>query len=326
MKNTLENIFELAIKTWMQNDVRSLEQINEYLEEIKANYEKLDENKKQYFDTDHLTNPYTDSKIYHKWNVGNIKKVVIWIDIEGQELLTINEYNKLNPNQKIDAVIWHHPEWKALLDIAEMMKTIQTSVEYDLWIAINQTEKINEPRIGKVTRSIYPHNLYRTINIAKMLDIPFCGFHTPADNCCYSFLKDLFKKNENKISKLKDIIEILEEIPEMNISKKLWIWPTIFAWSPDSKAWKIAIAWITGWTSGSKDIYPQYVNAWIGTILAMHMSEDHLEEAKKNNLNVVITDHIASDSLWMNLIADEYEKLWIEIIELGWFIRVSRVK
>jgi hypothetical protein len=40
----------------------------------------------------------------------------------------------------------------------------------------------------------------------------------------------------------------------------------------------------------------------------MHISEEHLENAKKAKLNVVIAGHISSDVLGLNLLFDELEK------------------
>jgi hypothetical protein len=36
----------------------------------------------------------------------------------------------------------------------------------------------------------------------------------------------------------------------------------------------------------------------------MHFSEEHLEKAKKANLNIVVAGHIASDTLGLNLLLD----------------------
>lgn len=326
MKNTVKNIFDIAIKTWIKNDPRWEKKVLSYLEKQKKDYDKMDEKQKEFFDLNYLTNPYPDSKIYHiRDESKEIKKVIVWIDVEWPEILLVNEYNKRNKDSQIDLIIAHHPEEKALLDLDMVMKSVLVENDSLFWVPINQVEKIHEPRIWKVKRSINPINYDRPVHFAKMLNISFMWFHTPADNMCFSYLTNLINNNLSKIETVWDIVDILWEIPEMKISKKRWVWVDIWAWSKDSKAWKIVRAWITGGTNWDKNIYKKYAEAWIWTLLMMHINEEHLEEAKKHNLNVVITDHMASDSLWMNLILDEYEKLWIEIMEFSWFIRVSRV-
>jgi len=55
----------------------------------------------------------------------------------------------------------------------------------------------------------------------------------------------------------------------------------------------------------------------------MHYSEEHLEQAKKANLNVVIAGHIASDVLGLNLLFDELEKIEkLEFVEVSGFRRI----
>ena len=53
-----------------------------------------------------------------------------------------------------------------------------------------------------------------------------------------------------------------------------------------------------------KEIYEKMAQAGIGTIIGMHMGEEHRKEAEKYHLNVVIAGHMASDSLGMNLFLD----------------------
>ena len=62
---------------------------------------------------------------------------------------------------------------------------------------------------------------------------------------------------------------------------------------------------MTGGTSGSKNIYEKLSQAGIGTIVGMHISEEHRKKAEENHVNVVIAGHISSDNLGLNLILDE---------------------
>jgi len=62
----------------------------------------------------------------------------------------------------------------------------------------------------------------------------------------------------------------------------------------------------------------------IGTIIGMHMSEEHRKEAEKAHINVVIAGHMASDSLGLNLFLDELEKRGIKVVPVSGLIRVKR--
>jgi hypothetical protein len=55
------------------------------------------------------------------------------------------------------------------------------------------------------------------------------------------------------------------------------------------------------------------------------MTEEHLANAKKANLNVVIAGHIASDVLGLNLLLDEVEKAGkLAYVALSGFERIRR--
>ena len=82
---------------------------------------------------------------------------------------------------------------------------------------------------------------------------------------------------------------------------------------------------MTGGTEGSKDIFQKLSQAGIGTILAMHLSEEHFRKVRAEHINVIIAGHIASDSLGLNLLLDKLEKRQkFSIIECSGFKRVKR--
>jgi hypothetical protein len=83
---------------------------------------------------------------------------------------------------------------------------------------------------------------------------------------------------------------------------------------------------MTGGTEGSKDIFESIANSGIGTIVAMHLSEDHRKNAEKYHINVVIAGHISSDNLGLNLMFDGVQKLGaIELLPCSGFRRFSRI-
>jgi len=320
---TLKSIFDAAIEMWIKNDPRWEKEVINYLKTLSKEFKNLPKHEQEYYDTEHLNHPYHDSTIYYGGEATNIKKIAVWIDVEGPEFLLVHELNK-TLKTPVDAIIGHHPEWKALLGIAKLQKWVAPFVWHNTGVPINIAEKIEFPRVWEVEQRFSPMNHNRALPFAKMLNIPYVWIHTPADNCVHTYLEKLVSKNEASLIYLQDIIDLLMKEPEMQIAKKNGSGPAIWNGKKDSRCWKIVITGITGWTESSKHIYQEYKNAWVGTILEMHMSADHLAEAKKNNLNVIMTDHMASDSLWMNLIFDEIEKMWVEIVDFSWFTRCKR--
>ena len=119
-------------------------------------------------------------------------------------------------------------------------------------------------------------------------------------------------------------MDIIKEMPEYKEAMKIGVGPKIFVGSPESRCGKIAIDF-TGGTEGSPKIYEKMSHAGIGTIVGMHVSEDHKKEAEAAHINIVIAGHMSSDSLGMNLFLDELEKQGIKIVPCSGFTRFSRV-
>jgi len=148
--------------------------------------------------------------------------------------------------------------------------------------------------------------------------------HTPSDNCVTNYLKKTFATQ--KPYKLKNLMQILKNIPEYKRSAKLQVPPKIVNGSENNKCGKIFIE-MTGGTEGSKEIYQRYANSGVSTLVGMHYSEEHLENAKKANLNVVIAGHVSSDVLGLNLLFDEIEKEGkLEFVGVSGFGRIKRTK
>lgn len=311
-----KDIYEKAIKMGMESDLRGNEEVEKVLGRLNKKYESLSDKEKEAFDMEKLNNPYSDSRVLFD-NGREVKKIMAGIDMETPELM-LAKYRG-----DIDLVLAHHPEGIALADLSDVMK-LQSNVLAKYGVPINIAESVIKPRISEVNRGLSPINHDRSVDAARMLDLNFMCVHTPADNLGANYLVNLFKEKESEIETVGDIIKILEEIPEYKEAGKRKAGPMIFAGSEDNSCGKIVVTEFTGGTSGSKDIYEKMSQYGIGTVIGMHMSEEHRKEAEKHHINVVIAGHMASDSLGMNLLLDEIEKQGIEVVPVSGLIRVKR--
>lgn len=311
-----QDIYQLAVNCGMTSDLRGKDRVERYLERLKKKYDDLNPKQQASFDREKLSNPYSDTRIL--FDSGRlVKKVLAGIDMETPELMLAKQLGD------IDLVLAHHPEGIALADLSDVM-TLQAQVLSDYGVPINIAESVIKPRISEVNRGVSPINHNRAVDAAKMLGLSFMCVHTPADNLGASFLVKLIADREEELETVGDIIKLLEEIPEYEAAKKMKAGPTIFAGAEDNSCGKIVVTEFTGGTSGSKDVYEKMSQYGIGTIIGMHMSEEHRKEAEKYHINVVIAGHMASDSLGMNLLIDEIEKQGIEVVTISGLIRVKR--
>ncbi|MFA6513763.1 MAG: NGG1p interacting factor NIF3 [Patescibacteria group bacterium] len=312
----VKEIYQLAIQLGIDSDLRGKDEVKKYLARINKKYEASSDKEKENFDLEKLSNPYSDARVLFD-NEREVKKIMVGIDMETPELLLARQLGD------IDLVLAHHPEGIALADLSDVMK-LQAQVLANYGVPINISESVIKSRISEVHRGISPINHDRAVDAAKILDTNFMCIHTPADNLGANFLVDLFKKKEKELETVSDIIDLLETIPEYVMAKKKKAGPMIFSGSEDNSCGKIVVTEFTGGTSGSKDIYEKMSQYGIGTVIGMHMSEEHRKEAEKYHINVVIAGHMASDSLGMNLLLDEIEKKGIEVITVSGLMRVKR--
>ncbi len=312
-----KEIYNLAIQMGIKTDFRGEEGVKRFLENRKKKYEKMDEKEKREFDKEALENPYLDSRIYHIAEDKEIKKVLVGIDIEPAELLLSKEIGD------IDLIIAHHPTGKGLAHLADVMN-LQCDVLNFYGVPINVAEGLMKERISEVARGVNSANHQRTVDAAKLLRINLMNSHTPCDNLAAKFLKDLVE--EKKPERVGELVNLLKEIPEHKEAIKIGAGPKIFVGDSENRCGKIALTEITGGTEGSPKLYEKMAQAGIGTIIGMHISEEHKKEAEVAHLNVVIAGHMSSDSLGVNLFLDELEKRGVEIISCSGLIRISRVK
>jgi hypothetical protein len=314
----IKEIFNLAIKKGIEADLRGEEMVRKILERKREKYERLSEKEKEDFDLEALENPYLDSRILNIARDKEIKRVLVGIDIEPAEILLAKEIGG------IDLIVSHHPLGKGLANLHEVME-MQCDILNLYGVPINVAEDLMRERIDEVARGVNKFNHQRTVDTARILGFNLICLHTATDNLAVKFLKEKIEK-EDSLMRLEDLMNLLKEIPEFKEAIKFGAGPKIFVGSPERRCGKIALTEVTGGTEGSPKIYEKLAIAGIGTVVGMHMEEERKKEAEAAHINVVISGHISSDSLGMNLFLDELEKRGIEIIPCSGLIRISRVK
>ncbi len=264
---------------------------------------------------------FKDSNILFGNSESNIKRVAVGIDIESEEILLTARLN--DKGRAIDLVIAHHPEGKGLYHLYGMVK-IQEEMLIKSGVNLSSAEGIIAESYSKYKKAYTSINYNRAVESAKLMNINFMNIHTPADNMVHSYIMKIM--DEKKPATLEEIIKILLEEEEYKNAEQSGAGPVIISGKPEYRAGKIYVD-MTGGVEASKKIYKAMEQSGVSTIIGMHMSEEHLEEAKKNNINVIMAGHMASDSLGINLILDEIEKVepFDEIVEMSGFRRVKRV-
>jgi putative NIF3 family GTP cyclohydrolase 1 type 2 len=286
------------------------------LERKRQKFESLSKKEGADFDIETLQNLYSDSRILNIAQDKPIKKILVGIDIDSAEVLLAKAIGD------IDLIISHHPLGKALATLSEVME-LQCDVLNQYGVPINVAEGLMREKISEVARGLNKVNHQKTVDAARILGFNLMCLHTACDNLAAKFLKEKVEKAKN-ITTLEDLLNLLKEIPEYKEAVKIGAGPKIFVGNKENRCGKIAITEITGGTEGSPKLYEKMAIAGIGTIIGMHIDEEHKKEAESANINVVIVGHMSSDSLGMNLFLDKLEKKGVKIVPCSGLIRIKR--
>jgi len=316
----LGEIYETVISKGIEADPRGKDAVLKELERQKNIYNEMKEDEKEFFDMESLKNPYADTRILNGTGEEEIRCTLVGIDMEIGEILLADRLS--SRGQRIDLIISHHPEGRAYANFYEVMH-MQADILNKFGVPINIAEDLLSNRIKEVERKLSPVNHTRATDVARLLNIPFLCVHTPTDNMVTSYLQRLFDEKGPKT--IEDILKILREIPEYREGIKNNAGPKILLGSKERRVGKLFVD-MTGGTEGSKDIFDSLANSGVGTIVAMHLSDEHRKRAEKSHINIVIAGHISSDNLGMNLMLDEIQKTGdLEVLPCSGFRRFKRM-
>jgi len=315
----LPEFYRFVIEEGISRDPRGVERVKLEIKRKEEEFGKMEEVKKREFDQETLRNPYSDTRILNDTKK-EIKNILVGIDIETPELLLADRLKA--QGKKIDLALAHHPEGRAYANFYEVMG-MQADILNKYGVPINIAEDLLEKRIKDVSRKVMPVNHFRAVDAAGLLDISFICVHTPADNFVTTYLQGLI--DEKKPDRVEDVIGLLKQIPEYEEATARGNGPKVIVGSEERRAGKIFVD-MTGGTEGSEEALEKLSLSGVGTIVGMHMSEKHYQNAEKFHINVVIAGHMASDTLGFNLLLDRaIEKFGpLNIIPCSGFYRVNR--
>jgi hypothetical protein len=290
------------------------------LARARKEYDAVPAEKRWELDEETLSNPFVDTRILNGSPDTEIKSVLVGIDIEIGEVLLADALRR--QGRSVDLLLAHHPEGRALARLDEVMG-VQADVWRNFGVSIAYGDAVMSERMGEIMRAFHPRNNERNVEAARLLGFPFMCCHTPADNNVNSFLQKACDEL-GADGTVDELLDYLKTIQEYRVAIKQGMGPSIFAGKGSHRTGRIMVD-MTGGTSGPVESIAKLAQAGVGTILGMHMGEDHRKLAKESGMSVVIAGHVSSDSLGMNLIIDDFERQGVDVIACSGFTRVSRV-
>ncbi len=315
----LRDMYEAAYRSGISADPRGREGVARVIERSKKAFDDMPESKRWECDKETLVNPYADTRILVGDPEKEISRILVGIDLEVGEVLLADALRARGT--AVDLLFAHHPEGRALARLEEVMG-LQADVWHRFGVSLAYGDAVLSDRKSEIMRALHPLNSERTIDAARLLDFPLMCCHTPADNNVNRFVQSRCDDLGDDAT-VDELLDMLKEIPEYRAATLQGTGPVLFEGNRDRRTGRIMVD-MTGGTSGPVESITKLAEAGVGTIVGMHMGEEHRKEAKKAHVNVVIAGHMSSDSIGMNLVIDQYERQGIEVLACSGFTRVSR--
>ena len=315
----LRDMYEAAYRAGIAADPRGQDGVDRVLERARKTFDDLPERKRWEFDQETLVNPFADTRILVGDPQTDVTKVLVGIDLEVGEVLLADSLR--SKGNAVDLLLAHHPEGRALARLEEVMG-IQADVWRKFGVSVAYGDAVLSDRMDEIMRALHPRNNEQTLAAARLLDFPYMCCHTPADNNVNKYLQARCDELGADAT-VDELLDMLKSIPEYREAVLQGTGPVIYEGNARRRTGKIMVD-MTGGTSGPVEALSRLAASGVGTILGMHMGEQHRQKAKDEHMNVVIAGHISSDSLGMNLIIDLFERQGVEVIACSGFTRVSR--
>ncbi|MGQ9506658.1 MAG: hypothetical protein ACUVTB_02210 [Candidatus Bathycorpusculaceae bacterium] len=246
-----------------------------------------------------------DSAIYVKGD--KIRKILFGIDAGVPELLLAKQLG-------YNAVIAHHPpEGTAAINFYEVFKRhIQQMVA--VGIPEKEAEKAVERKLEDLEVEAHTRNYAQTVDVARLLKIPYMNIHTPLDEVGRRIMSETINSKITESSKVKDVVSALKELPEF---KNAITDIKIRLGKPENLAGKVVVSHGAG-TNGGYEIAKTYFQHGVGTVIYIHISPADLAKLKADCVgNLIVTGHIASDSVGINPLIHKLEEKGVSVTRIG---------
>lgn len=246
-----------------------------------------------------------DSSIYVSGR--NIERVLFGIDAGVPELLLAKKLD-------YDAVIAHHPQGETA--VTDYHKVFRRHIKQMVGVGIPKEEA--EEAVKKKMQGLevigHTRNYAHAVDVAKLLNLPYMNIHTPLDEVGRRKMSEQIESRKNEKSSVKDVVDILKELPEFG---KAVTEIKIRLGKAENLAGKVMVSHGAG-TNGGYEVAKKYFKYGIGTLVYIHISPEDLEKLKvQSEGNLIITGHIASDSVGINPLIHELEEREIVVTRIG---------
>lgn len=249
-----------------------------------------------------------DSEVYVAGD--DLRRAVFAVDLDAGELALAKQAG-------FDVAIAHHPSggstWAGFPAVLERHLPIMTGAgvpEPEARAAVRALQDEHGPRTHAL-------NYDRLPSVARMLGLPFMNIHAPADEIGRRVMHETIQAAVSPGSRVDHAMRALEALPELATTRHPIV---VRMGSPDAPLGKWVFVHGAG-TNGGYPVASALFRNGADTVFYIHIDPAHLrrlrDEFEGRGKNLVVTGHIASDSVGINVVVRRLRQEGLEVHTMG---------
>jgi putative NIF3 family GTP cyclohydrolase 1 type 2 len=252
-----------------------------------------------------LTSAPEDCAIYVEGR--GLRKVLFGIDADVPELLFAEQNG-------YDAVISHHPKGgSAIIDFHKVF-TRHIKLMTDAGVPRREAEEVVRLKLSALEVENHARNYGHAVDLAELLGMPYMNIHTPLDELGRRIMTQKIQEETGNNSTVGDVVLALKKLPEF---KRAATDVKIRMGNAENPAGRVVVSHGAG-TNGGHEIAKTYFRHGVNTLIYIHISSSDLERLRSDGVgNLIVTGHIASDSVGINPFIEELEERGVSVTTLG---------
>lgn len=249
-----------------------------------------------------------DSEVYVAGS--GLKRAVFAVDLDSGELA-------LAKQQGFDVAIAHHPSggstWAGFPTVLERHLPIMRGAgvpEAEARAAVRALQDEHGPRTHAL-------NWDRLPSVARLLGLPFMNIHAPADEVGRRVMHETIAAGVGPDARVEGAIHALEALPEFATTRHPIV---VRLGDPGAPLGRWVFVHGAG-TNGGYPVASALFRHGVDTVFYIHVMPDHLKRLREEfagaGKNLVVTGHIASDSVGINVIVRRLRAEGLEVHTMG---------
>jgi putative NIF3 family GTP cyclohydrolase 1 type 2 len=247
----------------------------------------------------------------------NLRKALVGVDIGEAELLMAKQLG-------CEVVIAHHPTGgPATLDFHRILEK-QYEFMVRAGVAPGVARQVAEEMKERVEVRDHAANYDRTPAVARLLGLALLNVHNPLDELGRRVMAEALGKHATGGSSVAGAVAILEALPEFKAAATRI---AVRLGSPRNRLGKYVVHHGAG-TNGGFAVARAYFEAGVDTVFYIHIAPEELRRLREDPVvpegkNLVVTGHMASDSVGINPYVRRLRAEGLEVVCAGGVIEVQ---